>query len=298
MARHLDLLFSRTLPPSIQQTRETYRAAISLVAGLIFVVCLFLAGQKPRSPSPATISSPPPILRAAEPAANDSRMDLPPDDPSQSYALIPTGVSSAHELRIAMANDSALRWHYANFNLKRAVLRVLVKDEPAYVSYRKDSEIRWTKHTVVIHKGEFVLDDGARQIRARCGNRIEPPEIAAETPILPGDLEPPSPFLIPPPETPETPVIPPPPTRVYIPPAAPPPPPTTCCPFPIVPPIYIPPGGGPPPTTPPTPPGPPRRAPEPPTIFIFAGAAFACVLLRKLRPLQSLPSRHNRDNRP
>jgi hypothetical protein len=287
LARHLDLLFARTLPPAASSKNDTYKAAISLAAGLIFVASLLLAGQ--RIPSPKISSTATALgLEVAPPVSSQHHVDLPPDEPAQNYALIPTGVSSVRDLRVAMANDSALEWHFANFNLQHAVLRVLVRDERAYVSYRKDGQILWTRHTVTVHKGEFVLDDGARQVRARCGNRIAP--ILAETPppLIAQLGPPPAEFPGPPPEVPGTPLIPP--TQTYLPPA--PPPPAPCCGFPIVPIIYIPPGGGGPPPTLPVPP--PVRVPEPPAIVIMAGAALAAILLRKLLLKQTSAASHNR----
>ena len=263
MARHLDLLFARTLPPSAPAKRETFRAAASLAAGLTFVSALLLVERNPRLTQvvPALVS-----LEVAAPLTK--HVDLPPDEPAQNYALIPSGVASARELRVALANDSALQWHFADFDVDQAVLRVLVRDERAYVSYRKDGQILWTKHSLLLHKGEFVLDDGAHKVRARCGNRIA--EIPTESVPLVTQLERPTFFPGPPPEIPFTPEVPPP-TKVYL------PPPPTCCNFPIVPIIYVPPGGG----GPTIPPSPPLRVAEPPTIAVFGAVAFVGFILGK-----------------
>jgi len=200
--------------------------------------------------------------------------DSPADGPPQSYALIPTGIRSMLDLRAAIANDEALEAHFADFDLAHASFRVLSHDDYAYVSYRKNGQILWTKTPVLLHKGEFVLDDGARLVRARCGNRIAYlPQLPTEPPGI-GGLELPASSLEPPPDVPAAPEIPPA-AKVYVPP----PPPPPCCNSPIVPILYVPPGGGPPWS----PPGSPLRAPEPPTIALLGTACAAGLLLRRLR---------------
>ena len=278
VARHVDLLFERTLPSTAQLKKGAHKAAIGLVGGALLAATLVVAAPKAPSARARVVASVAQVagipLEAAPPMRRHE--DLPPDEPAQSYALIPTGVGSVRDLRVALAKDEALELHFADFNLAHAVLRVLDHDERAYVSYRKDGQILWTKHTLVVHKGEFVLDDGARQVRARCGNRIA--EIETEpTPLLTQLERPPFEFPGPPPEIPPGAPLPPP--TLYLPPP-PPPPPGTCCNFPIIPPIYIPPGGGPPPSFPPPP---PIRVPEPPTLAILAGAGTAAFLLLRFR---------------
>ena len=62
-------------------------------------------------------------------------------------------------------------------------------DREAYVSYRKDERIYWTKNKVRLHKGELVLTDGQTVIRSRCGNQVcetpQSPVARAADPPLP-----------------------------------------------------------------------------------------------------------------
>ena len=128
------------------------------------------------------------------------------------------------ELRAAIANDGALQAHFADFDLERAVLRVLDHDERAYVSYRKDGQILWTKNPVSLHKGELVIDDGTRLVRARCGNRIAYlPQFPTESFEPGGKLDPPVAWPTPASDTPVVSEVPPP-TKVYVTPPPPPPP--------------------------------------------------------------------------
>ena len=40
------------------------------------------------------------------------------------------------------------------------------------MAYRRDGKIYWTKHKVLVHKGERILTDGKYAILMRCGNLI------------------------------------------------------------------------------------------------------------------------------
>jgi hypothetical protein len=288
--RHVDLLFARTLAPSRGIRRDTYEAAAGLIGILLLVVLLSLFARKAPAAAGklASKSSPVSSVNALTPVA-PRRADAPPDEPTQSYALIPTGVGSAQDVRAAMANDDALREHYAGFHLEHAVMRVLVHDENAYVSYRKNqnAQIFWTKHPVLLHQGEFVLDDGTLMVRARCGNRIATfPQISTAPPVIFAKLQPPEMFLVPPPEVP---------IEAGPPPVLPlqtPPPPTIVPPLPpVVPIFYIPPGPG----------GggggshlpPPVNTPEPPTIEM-AAMAIACLVFLKFRRSGTAANSHNR----
>jgi hypothetical protein len=55
----------------------------------------------------------------------------------------------------------------------------LTQARQAYVSYRINDRVYWTKHKVTLPAGEAILTDGKTTIRARCGNCI------ADEPQLP-----------------------------------------------------------------------------------------------------------------
>jgi hypothetical protein len=213
--------------------------------------------------------------------------------PLYPYSIIPGGVLSREELKNAIAHDSLVAQHYADFNASAARVEKLDKDQMFYVSYRMGDRVFWTSKKLRIPKGETVITDGDHQARTRCGNRlssfmvrptspIEPtpealdggptPELYAG--LLPTAISPAGSQLFPPPTggVPSTPpgggVTPPPPT---------PPGPG----FPIIP------GGGPPitPNTPPITP-PPVGTPEP-DVNALLGIGFAAIfgfsLLAKFR---------------
>ncbi len=77
----------------------------------------------------------------------------------------------------------------------------LKADKAAYVSYRINDKVYWTKKKVRLAKGEKLLTDGANYARARCGNRIsevsqaptsaeEPTHALLDTPIPTEDKDP------------------------------------------------------------------------------------------------------------
>ena len=87
-------------------------------------------------------------------------------------SVVPGGVYSADELRAAMARDPAVADHYRAAAVKALRPVTLPVGRAAYVSYRVNNAIYWTKRRVWIRAGETVLTDGTTMVRARCGNSI------------------------------------------------------------------------------------------------------------------------------
>ena len=92
--------------------------------------------------------------------------------PVYPFSLVSGGVYSAGDLARALATSHSLRAHYANFDFKHVRLIRIQNDTPAFVSYRKDGKIFWSKHKLTVHAGELVLADGHYLVRARCANQI------------------------------------------------------------------------------------------------------------------------------
>ena len=92
--------------------------------------------------------------------------------PNFPYSVISGGAYSPGELRFAGQNDAVVRTHYANFDVGHAKMVRLVDDRYQYASYRRASQIYWTKKKLRIPKGELLLTDGENYARARCGNRL------------------------------------------------------------------------------------------------------------------------------
>ncbi len=103
------------------------------------------------------------------------------------YSVIPGGASSVGELRNAIANDSTVRAHYADFVVASTRVERLKAPQAFYVSYRIGNQIFWTKNALTIPAGETVLSDGSRMARTRCGNRLSAVPVA---PVAKGEVAP------------------------------------------------------------------------------------------------------------
>ena len=101
------------------------------------------------------------------------------------HSVVPGGVYTPDELRNVLVQDAIVATHYQKFNPNEARAETVKQDRFAYVSYRKDNQIYWTRNKVKLSEGETILTDGTNEIRARCGNCI------SETPQWPvAEVEP------------------------------------------------------------------------------------------------------------
>jgi hypothetical protein len=100
------------------------------------------------------------------------------------FSVIPGGVQSGDDLRVALQNDLLAAKHYAIFNVSSSHVVRLARDRRAYVSYRLGDRMYWTSHQGTLHAGEALLTDGVHLARMRCGNRISDPP---ETPTHPSE---------------------------------------------------------------------------------------------------------------
>ena len=203
--------------------------------------------------------------------------------PLYPYSVIPGGVQNPQELKYDVARDPVVASHYADFNIAKAHVERLNRDELAYVSYRIGDHVFWTNKKLRLAKGETVITDGTNVARTRCGNRVSMLPVLPVSPEQPSpqDIEvPPAPdivaILLPPPVIPETPPVPPGPGT---PPST---PPTTPPGGFIIPPPVLPPFGGPVPT-----PGtPPISVPEPGADKMLLIGFAAAVAARSLLALR------------
>jgi hypothetical protein len=110
------------------------------------------------------------------------------------YSVIPGGADSASELRSAIANDSTVRAHYADFMVDSARVERLKAPQAFYVSYRVGNTIFWTKSALTIPAGETILSDGNHLARTRCGNRLSavPAAPVAAIEVAPAAMEAPA----------------------------------------------------------------------------------------------------------
>lgn len=92
--------------------------------------------------------------------------------PIYPYSVIPGGAYSPEELRRSADNDTIVRDHFKDFDLKAARLVTLSNDRYQYVSFRIKNHVYWTHRKLRIPKGEVLLTDGVHFARTRCGNRL------------------------------------------------------------------------------------------------------------------------------
>jgi hypothetical protein len=88
------------------------------------------------------------------------------------YSIIPGGAYSRSELVTTMARDPVAAAHYQGFRADSVVTAPVAAERWAYVSYRIEDAVYWTRKPVRIRAGEILLTDGHESVRARCGNRI------------------------------------------------------------------------------------------------------------------------------
>lgn len=137
------------------------------------------------------------ILRSLEQAAPITRYGVTPGAqvsaasralrPNYPYSVIPGGAYSPAELRLVNQRDALVRSHYADFDIQNARLVVLTDRRYQYVSFRLKDHIFWTRHRLLIPKGEVLLTDGQHYARTRCGNRLSNTAMPETTPLQPAD---------------------------------------------------------------------------------------------------------------
>jgi hypothetical protein len=116
-------------------------------------------------------------------------------------SVVPGGVYTLGELRVAIARDPIVAAHYRGIDVNAMRIVTLTAGKAAYVSYRRGAQTYWTRNRVWLKAGETVLTDGTATIRARCGNcvsDVKQSRVAAVEPAH-GELDD---FVVPP--TPET----------------------------------------------------------------------------------------------
>ena len=92
--------------------------------------------------------------------------------PVYRYSVVPGGVRSGEELRLAARRDRAVALHYAAFNFDRARMTELSAPRFVYMSYRLGDRVFWTRKQIALRKGEKLITDGKITARTRCANQI------------------------------------------------------------------------------------------------------------------------------
>ena len=191
LARRLPTLPSMSIPSSGRHRHRTRKtstqygvpavlAAVILCAAGIVAMIVSVAGGRSDD---ATRSGTRIVGEGLDLASLDAPVGV--DRPIYRHSVVAGGVYTPDELRDVLVQDAIAATHYQGLNQSAIRTETVKQDRFAYVSYRKDDQIFWTRNKVKLSEGETVLTDGNKEIRARCGNCI------SETPQLPvAEIEP------------------------------------------------------------------------------------------------------------
>jgi hypothetical protein len=147
--------------------------AVSLLALATAVGAAAWAGSRMiEPPAPATVAGADGVAAPDGAAPGDGDVALASDRPVYPYSVIPGGAYSADELEDAVLRDPVVAGAYGDVTPASFRATPVAADRLAYMSYRLNDRIYWTKKAIHLHRGETILTDGDRQIRARCGNGI------------------------------------------------------------------------------------------------------------------------------
>jgi len=161
----------------------TILGMVVAAAGLLAVGSIIVLRPTPVTPASQETLGP----RASEVPVNTTEITrvVLPSRPNYNYSVIPGGARDAQELAHAIATDSVVADHYRDVDPSTMRPERVAADRMAYVSYRKNDRVFWTKRKVRIYEGETILTNGETEIRGRCGNGI------SMAPLLPtSDEEP------------------------------------------------------------------------------------------------------------
>ena len=112
-----------------------------------------------------------------------------PERPVFRHSVVPGGVYTARDVEAAVSRDHTVAAHYSGIDPRKLRVETLAEDRVVYMSYRVGDDVFWTKQAVRLKQGETILTDGARSIRARCGNCIASAPMGPTTEDEPGEME-------------------------------------------------------------------------------------------------------------
>src|SRR5262249_41011193 len=92
---------------------------------------------------------------------------------SGNFPVIPGGVSSAKDFCARAEANPVLKKYIAGFNCTVAYETTLASDITVFMTFRKGDRILWSRHGILVHKGERLITDGTRSFLVRCANEIQ-----------------------------------------------------------------------------------------------------------------------------
>ena len=101
------------------------------------------------------------------------------------YSVVPGGLLTIAEVENSIAADPVVARHYRDIHMENLLLRRTAAPMDVFVSYRFQNAIYWTSRKIHLPKGELLLVDGNKMLRAGCGNRVVfelPPESPSREP--------------------------------------------------------------------------------------------------------------------
>lgn len=101
------------------------------------------------------------------------------------YSIIPGGIKSLADLKLAIADDPIVARQFQGFNFQKAHLVEVSQPENMFVSYRIGQRVYWTRKKIPLHKGETLVTDGRITARTRCGNRVAAVPMDTGSPLEP-----------------------------------------------------------------------------------------------------------------
>lgn len=101
------------------------------------------------------------------------------------YSVIPGGVRSLADLKLAIADDPVVARQFQGFNFQKAYLVTVAQNESKYVSYRIGKKVYWTRKQIALRAGETLITDGNMTVRTRCGNRVAAVPLDTGSPLEP-----------------------------------------------------------------------------------------------------------------
>lgn len=180
------------------------RVRVKLFVLLLFAATAVITWQLAHRQSDPVLSyssseaAPDPLPQSTAAAGQPSLLDSTPYTRGQNrkvypYSVIPGGITSVADLKLAVAQDPVVARQFQGFNFQRAHLVQVAQKESKFVSYRIGQKVYWTRRKIALHPGETLVTDGNITVRTRCGNRVanvpgdtgsplEPPEEAFNQP--------------------------------------------------------------------------------------------------------------------
>lgn len=104
-------------------------------------------------------------MRTKTPKAPDVTKAFSKHDKDCHFAVVCGGLRTTAEIMSAILS-------YPNITFGAMSESTMPADGYFFVAYKKSGKIYYTKHKVLVHKGERILTDGKHAILMRCGNLI------------------------------------------------------------------------------------------------------------------------------